>query len=144
MRSREDELARLKAETGEFPARLKSEVDVAVAEARKAAAQALTQQVSVLKMEASAEKRVADLQIQSLTETLARQAQQIEALTKQLEEAKRQVQDIAVKAIEGSANAKALQGLQAALAESVRKPSVHVHCMLPVLREWSCAPMEPA
>ena len=108
LRSREDELARLKAETGEFPARLKSEVDVAVAEARKAAAQALTQQVSVLKMEASAEKRVADLQIQSLTETLARQAQQIEALTKQLEEAKRQVQDIAVKAIEGASGARAL------------------------------------
>jgi hypothetical protein len=48
------------------------------------------------------EKRLADLHVRTLEETLARQAAQIVALEKQLVEAKQQVQDIAVKAIEGA------------------------------------------
>jgi hypothetical protein len=43
-----------------------------------------------------------------LEHTVARQSAEIEILHKQLEDAKRQVQDIAVKAIEGASGAKAL------------------------------------
>jgi colicin import membrane protein len=51
---------------------------------------------------------VADLRIKSLEETVARQYTQIEGLGQRLEEAKKQVQDIAIKAIEGASGAKAL------------------------------------
>ena len=57
---------------------------------------------------AEGEKRLAELQIKSLQETVARQAAEIETLQKQVEEAKHQVQDIAVKAIEGASGARAL------------------------------------
>jgi hypothetical protein len=62
----------------------------------------------LLKKDGEAEKRLAELQIQSLHDTVNRQAAEIEVLHKQIEEAKKQVQDIAVKAIEGASGAKAL------------------------------------
>jgi colicin import membrane protein len=64
------------------------------------------QEVLVLKKDAETEKRLADLHVRTLEE--ARQAAQIVALEKQLVEAKQQVQDIAVKAIEGASGSKAL------------------------------------
>ena len=48
------------------------------------------------------------LQIKALEESVARQTGQITAFQKQLDEAKQQVQDIAVKAIEGASGARAL------------------------------------
>ncbi|MGD0090311.1 MAG: hypothetical protein ABSE73_10365 [Planctomycetota bacterium] len=51
---------------------------------------------------------MAEMRIKSLEETVARQFAQIESLGQRLEEAKKQVQDIAIKAIEGASGAKAL------------------------------------
>jgi colicin import membrane protein len=48
------------------------------------------------------------LQVKGLEETVARQAAQIGAIEKQLADAKQQVQDIALKAIEGASGARAL------------------------------------
>jgi ribonuclease HI len=61
-----------------------------------------------LKKESEGEKRLAELQIKTLEDTLARQWAQTAALQKQLDEAKQQVQEIAVKAIEGASGAKTL------------------------------------
>jgi uncharacterized protein involved in exopolysaccharide biosynthesis len=61
-----------------------------------------------LKKESEAEKRPAELQIKTLEDTLARQVAQMAAPQKQLDEAKQQVQEIAVKAIEGAPGAKVL------------------------------------
>jgi colicin import membrane protein len=58
--------------------------------------------------EREADRRLAELQIKTLEEGVARQATQVAALQKQLDEAKQQVQDIAVKAIEGASGARAL------------------------------------
>jgi uncharacterized coiled-coil protein SlyX len=58
--------------------------------------------------DAETEMRLADLRIKTLEAANAGQSAQIEALQKQLEEAKHQVQEIAVKAIEGASGAKAL------------------------------------
>jgi len=69
------------------------------------------------------EKRLADLHVRTLEETLARQAAQIVALEKQLVEAKRQVQDIAVKAIEGASGSKALSHVnQIAMEQAKNRP----------------------
>ena len=58
--------------------------------------------------EREAEGRLSELQIKTLEENVARQTTQMAALQKQLDEAKQQVQDIAVKAIEGASGSRAL------------------------------------
>ena len=106
--TQELEHGRLAAEVQEFPARLEKETREAVADAVKAARQGFEQQLALLRKDAEAEKRVSELQVRTLEETVARQMAQVEALQKQLDEAKRQVQEIAVKAIEGASGARAL------------------------------------
>ena len=105
---KEEEWAQLKKEVDEFPTRLKREIDKAAATAAKSTEDRFERDVVLIKKDGEAEKRVAELQIQSLENAVARQSTEIGMLHRQLEEAKRQVQDIAVKAIEGASGAKAL------------------------------------
>ncbi len=108
LKEREEEWARLKKEVDEFPTRLNKELDAAAKAATKTTEQRFEQQILLMKKDAESDKRLADLQIKAMQDTIARQVAEIESLQKQLEEAKRQVQDIAVKAIEGASGAKAL------------------------------------
>ncbi len=108
LKGKEDELSRYKQEVDQFPARLKEERERAQAEASAVTRQSFEQQIVLLRKDSEVEKKVADLRIQALEQVAERQAQQIELLSKQLDEAKRQVQDIAVKAIEGASGANAL------------------------------------
>jgi len=108
LKAQEEESARLKSESEGFPAKLEKACAQAAAEATRATTQKYEQQLLLLKKESEAEKRLAELQIKTLEDTLARQAAQMETLQKQLDEAKQQVQEIAVKAIEGASGAKAL------------------------------------
>ena len=108
LKGKEDELSRYKQEVEQFPARLKEERERAQAEASAVTRQNFEQQIVLLKKDSENEKRMAELRIQSLEQVATRQAQQIELLSKQLDEAKRQVQDIALKAIEGASGANAL------------------------------------
>lgn len=80
-----------------------------MAEAQESAEARFEQQLVLLKKDAEAEKRVSALQVKALEQTIAHQAAQLDGLGKQLDEAKRQVQDIAVKAIEGASGARALE-----------------------------------
>jgi ribonuclease HI len=73
-----------------------------------------------LKKESEAEKRLAELQIKTLEDTLSRQSAQMAALQKQLDEAKQQVQEIAVKAIEGASGAKALSHINQIAMEQAK------------------------
>ena len=108
LKEREEELLRLRKEAEEFPARLRQESERAAAEAIRATEQRFEQQITLLKKDNETEKRVAELRIKTLEETLTRQSAQMESLQKQLDEAKRQVQDIAVRAIEGASGSRAL------------------------------------
>ncbi len=77
----------------------------------------------VLKKDAETERRISELQVKALEENAARQAAHIAALEKQLTEAKQQVQDIAVKAIEGASGAKALSHInQIAMEQAKNRP----------------------
>jgi hypothetical protein len=67
-----------------------------------------------------AKKRVSDLQVNTLEDFVARQQTQIASLEKQLAEAKQQVQDIAVKAIEGASGAKALSHINQIAKEQAK------------------------
>jgi hypothetical protein len=123
LKEREDELARLRKEAEEFPARLKKEAQAATAEAARSAEARFEQQILILKKDGEAERRVFDLHVKTLEETVSRQGAQITTLEKQLGEAKQQVQDIAVKAIEGASGAKALSHInQIAMEQAKNRP----------------------
>lgn len=108
LREREEELAGLRAQVAQFPGQLDKEVQRAAAEAARQTEARLEQQILMLKKDAETEKRLAELRVKTLEDALAQQAAQTAALQKQLDEAKKQVQDIAVKAIEGASGAKTL------------------------------------
>jgi hypothetical protein len=123
LKEREDELARLSNEVEAFPARLQKEVEAAALRARQEAEGRLEQQMVLTRKDAEAEKRLAELRVKTLEEALARDAAHIVALEKQLADAKQQVQDIAVKAIEGASGAKALSHInQIAMEQAKQRP----------------------
>ena len=70
--------------------------------------------------DAEADRRVAELRTKTLEEIVARQVEQLAALGRQLDEAKQQVQDIAVKAIEGASGARALAHVNQIAMEQAR------------------------
>jgi len=120
LKEREEEAARLRSESEGFPARLEKACAQAAAEATRATTQRFEQQMLLLKKEAEAEKRLAELQVKTLEDTLVRQSAQMAALQKQLDEAKQQVQEIAVKAIEGASGAKALSHINQIAMEQAK------------------------
>ena len=123
LKEQEEDLARLKKEVEEFPARLQKETEAVALRARKDAEARLEQQMVLIKRDAEAEKRLAELRVKTLEESLAHNAAHIAALEKQLGEAKQQVQDIAVKAIEGASGARALSHInQIAMEQAKNRP----------------------
>jgi colicin import membrane protein len=124
LKEREEELIRLRNETAEFPSRLQKEAEQAAALATRAAEMKLEQQILLLRKEAETEKRVSDLQVKALEETATRYLAQIASLQKQLDEAKQQVQDIAVKAIEGASGARALAHINQIAMEQAKHRTV--------------------
>lgn len=120
LKEREVEWAQLKKEAEDFPTRLKKEVDAAVAAALKNAEQRFEQQMTLLKKDSDSEKRIAELQIHALKDAVERQAAEMAKLQTQLEEAKKQVQDIAVKAIEGASGAQALNQINKIAMEQAK------------------------
>jgi len=120
LREKEEEWTRLRKEADEFPARLKIETDLAVSNALKSAEQKFEQERILLNKESESEKRLAEMQIKALQDTIARQAADIEKLQVQIEEGKRQVQDIALKAIEGASGAQALNQINKIAMEQAK------------------------
>jgi hypothetical protein len=66
------------------------------------------------------QKRFYDGRIESLEDTISNQGDRLNSLSKQLEAALKQVQDLAVKAIEGSANANSYQTLKEITLEQAK------------------------
>jgi hypothetical protein len=120
LKASEDELKNLRKEAAEFSARLQQESEKAAAEAVRACEQKSEQRILLLSKDSEGEKRLAELRIKALEENLTRQSAQMAALEKQLEEAKRQVQEIAVKAIEGASGAKALSHINQIAMEQAK------------------------
>ena len=73
------------------------------------------------KKEFIGEKNVLTTRIESLEKTVKEQSERIAKLSQQLEKAYQQVQDIAVKTIEGSSNIKSFAGLQQWINEQAKK-----------------------
>jgi hypothetical protein len=70
--------------------------------------------------EVEGQKRFYEGRIESLEDTIANQGERLNSLSKQLESALKQVQDLAVKAIEGSANANSYQTLKEITLEQAK------------------------
>jgi hypothetical protein len=123
LKDSEDELARLRKESEGFPKRLEAEATAAAEKTRRESETRLQQETLVMKKDAEAEKRFGELRVKTLEETVAHQQAQIVALEKQLADAKQQVQDIAVKAIEGASGARALSHInQIAMEQAKNRP----------------------
>jgi colicin import membrane protein len=123
LKEQEGEFAQLKKESQEFPARLKKESELAAGQASRAAQERFERELTLLKKESESEKRLAELQIKSLQEEISRQAAHMAGLQKQADEAKQQVQEIAVRAIEGASGAKALAHINQIAMEQAKNRS---------------------
>ncbi len=123
IKEREEEYVRLRQEVSSFPSRLQTETERAASDATRQTEQRFEQQVLMMTKEREADRRLSDLQIKTLEEGVARQTAQMAALQKQLDEAKQQVQDIAVKAIEGASGARALSHVNQIAMEQAKTRS---------------------
>ena len=123
IKEREEELARLRKEAETLPARIEKEVQAAAERARRETEARFEQQILVMQKDAESERRLAELRVKTLEDGAKQQAAHIAALEKQLADAKQQVQDIAVKAIEGASGAKALSHInQIAMEQAKNRP----------------------
>jgi hypothetical protein len=119
----EAELTDLRKKVAAFP----KELDAAINKALKEATDKLNLEAKnrdeIQKKEFAGERNVLTTRIESLEKTVKEQTERIIKLNQQLEKAYQQVQDVAVKTIEGASNAKALANLQQWVGEQMKKPS---------------------
>lgn len=118
--SQEAEIAELRSKIVSFPDEMVKAVEKAVKEAVALTEKQTQHKADLLAKEVAGEKKVAELRIKILEETMVKQTAQIEALTKQLNNATTQVQDIAVKAIEGASGVKALAAVNEIALEQAK------------------------
>ena len=121
LKARESELVSLRQRVETAPKELEAAVAKAVKEATGRIQQDGAAREELLKREFAGERNVLTTRITSLEETAREQSEQIARLLSQSEKAYGQVQEIAVRAIEGSGSAKQLANLQQLLAEQARK-----------------------
>ena len=114
------EFSSLKKEVEQFPSRLATDCAKVAKETAKEIEAKYTQEVIQLKRDLAVEKQIAELKIHQLEELLASQQTQITSLQAQLEEAKKQVQDIAIKAIEGASGSRALSHINQIAMEQAK------------------------
>jgi hypothetical protein len=117
----ERELAELRARAAGFAQELKTASERAAAEAVQRADEQHEAAEQLLRRELEGEKNVLATKNAALERAVKEQAEQLLRLEQQAQKAYVQVQEIAVRAIEGSASAKQLANLQQLFAEQVRK-----------------------
>ena len=123
IKSQEQEVNELRQKVEAFPKELDSHTGKIIKETTVRLQQESTAREQLLKQEFEGQKNVQSTRITSLEQQVAEQAERLTKLLGQAEKAYAQVQEIAVRAIEGSASAKQLAHLQQLLAEQGRKPT---------------------
>ena len=117
---REAELAQLRDRMQAFPKELETSVAKAVKEATERVKSEFQSREELLKKEFQGEQNVLKSRIEAFRQTVESQTDQIAKLSAQIEKSYGQVQEIAVKAIEGSGSAKVLASVVSQVAESSR------------------------
>ena len=123
IKSQEQEVHELRQKVDAFPKELDAIISKTSKETTARLQQESTAREQLLKQEFEGQKNVQSTRITSLEQQVAEQAERLTKLLGQAEKAYAQVQEIAVRAIEGSASAKQLAHLQQLLAEQGRKPT---------------------
>jgi hypothetical protein len=120
---REQELKELRARVDGLPKELETAIARAVKEATERLRADSTSREELSKREFAGERNVLTTRITALEQVVKEQAEQITRLSTQADKAYTQVQDIAVKAFEGSSASKSFASVQQFLAEQSRRPA---------------------
>ncbi len=118
---KEEELNELRKRVNAFPKELETSINKAVKETTDRLNLEAKNREELMRKEFIGERNVLTTRIESLEKIVKEQSEHISRLTQQLEKAYQQVQEIAVKTIEGSATAKSITNLQQWMAEQIRK-----------------------
>jgi hypothetical protein len=120
---KEEELNELRMKTNAFPKELETAVAKAIKETTDRLNLEAKNREELVKKEFIGERNVLTTRIESLQKIAKEQSEQIAKFSQQLEKAYQQVQDIAVKTIEGSSSIKSFANLQQWISEQMRKSS---------------------
>ncbi|MFB2972922.1 hypothetical protein ACE1CD_28510 [Aerosakkonema sp. BLCC-F183] len=117
---RETQFNELKNKVENMPKDLENAIKRAKDEGKGIAGHQAKIKADLLAKEIEGSKRTYELRINSLVETIQNQDTRINNLSKQLDAALKQVQDLAVKAIEGSSNANSFQAVKEIAIEQAK------------------------
>ncbi|MDP2969434.1 MAG: hypothetical protein Q8P64_09565 [Deltaproteobacteria bacterium] len=118
---KEEELNELRKKVNAFPKELETAVAKAIKETTDRLNLEAKNREELAKKEFIGERNVLTTRIESLEKIVKEQSEQIAKFSQQLEKAYQQVQDIAVKTIEGSSSIKSFATLQQWVSEQMRK-----------------------
>jgi hypothetical protein len=117
---KEKELEALRNKASVFPAEMEASVKKAIQEITEKLTLENKNKVDLLTKEFEGERKMLATRIEALEKTGKEQSERIQNFTQQLEKAYQKVQDIAVKAVEGSANARSFSTFQQMVKEQSR------------------------
>lgn len=120
---REEELNELRKRVNAFPKELETAVTKAVKETTERLNLEAKNREELIKKEFLGERNVLMTKIESLEKIVKEQAEQIAKLSQQLEKAYQQVQEIAIKTIEGSSTSKSISNLQQWISDQIKRSS---------------------
>jgi hypothetical protein len=109
---RESRMKDLEENVAAFPKELETHIAKAIKNTSDRLNEAAKKNEAFIKIEAEGKSNVLQMKIESLEVTVTDQAKQLAEINERLEKAYGKVQDIAVKAIEGSANKQTLAGIE--------------------------------
>jgi hypothetical protein len=118
---KEEELSELRKKVSTFPKEIETAVSKAIKETTEKLNLEAKNREELVKKEFIGERNVLTTRIESLEKSVKEQNEQIAKLSQQLEKAYQQVQEIAVKTIEGSSTIKSFANLQQWVSEQTRK-----------------------
>ncbi|UBF30328.1 hypothetical protein K9N68_34530 (plasmid) [Kovacikia minuta CCNUW1] len=117
---RENQFTELKAKVEAFPKDLEAAIKRAKEEGKGIANQQAKVKADLLAKEIEGSKRTYELRLDSLEETIEDQQTRLQNLAKQLDAALKQVQDLAVKAIEGASDVSSYQAIKEIALEQAK------------------------
>ncbi len=118
--ARETEYLELQAKAEAFEGEREAAVKKAEAEGTAIARRQTKTQVDLKTKDGEGVRRVFELKIGSLEETIAKQDAQIEELSRQLDTARKQTTELAVKAIDGASNASSFEAIKEIALEQAK------------------------
>ncbi|MCC5666007.1 hypothetical protein LC653_19300 [Nostoc sp. CHAB 5784] len=117
---REKQFEELKAKVETFPKDKEAAIKKATEEGKGIAHYQAKVKSDLYSKEVEGQKRFYEQRLQSLEQTITNQETRIQNLSKQLESALKQVQDLAVKAIEGTSNVNSYQAIKEIALEQAK------------------------